>query len=240
MSDPDREFGYRVWYALVDLDELSELTRRIPILSHNRFNLAGFDDRDHMGLDREDVRAKLDGWLDRQGVEPPGGRVRLLTHLRLFGHVFNPVSFYYCYDSNERLRRVVAEVNNTFGETYCYLLDAESGDGVTRHEQDKIFHVSPFQPMTGRYRFRVTSPGARLTVHIDVLRDGGRAFDATLTAQRRPLTTRSLLATVARHPHTGLRTLALIHSQALRLWLRRAPFFSKPEPPAGAWRSRHG
>jgi DUF1365 family protein len=77
-------------------------------------------------------------------------------------------------------------------------------------------------------------------VHIDVNRDGARAFDATLTAERRPLTTGSLLSTVARRPHIGLHTLALIHFLALRLWLRRAPFFAKPEPPPGAWRTRHG
>jgi DUF1365 family protein len=240
MSLPGHSFSYRVWYALLDLDELEDLTRRVPVLSHNRFNLTSFDDRDHMGPSPEDVHGKLERWLHSRGVEPPGGPVRLLTHLRLLGHVFNPVSFFYCYDPDQRLRLVVAEVHNTFGETYCYLLDAEGADRVVRHEHDKRFHVSPFQPISGRYQFRVTPPGPRLTVHIDVVRDGGRAFDATLTAERRPFTTGTLLGTVARHPHSGLRTLALIHYQALRLWLKRAPFFTKPEPPPGAWRTRHG
>jgi DUF1365 family protein len=240
MSNPERAFSYRVWYALLDLDELPSLTDRIAVLSRNRFNLTGFDDRDHMGPERDDVRRKLERWLEDRGVEPPTGPVRLLTHLRLLGHVFNPVSFFYCYDSDLRLQRVVAEVNNTFGESFCYLLDAGADNGVVRSEQDKRFHVSPFQPMTGEYRFRLTPPDDRLTVHIDVVRDGGKAFDATLAAERRPLTTGSLISVVARHPHTGLRTLALIHFQALRLWLRRAPFFTKPEPPPGAWRTRHG
>ena len=100
--------------------------------------------------------------------------------------------------------------------------------------------MSPFQPVDGRYRFRVTAPGPRLTAHIDVIRDGERVFDTTLTEGRRPLTGSTLVRTVARHPHTGLRTLALIHFQALRLWLKRAPFFSKPDPPVGAWRTRNG
>ena len=240
MARPARAFSYRVWYALLDLDEIPELARQLPLLSHNRFNLATFDDRDHMGPARHSVRDKLELWLDSRGVEPPGGPVLLLTHLRLLGHVFNPVSFFYCHDAGRRLRYVVAEVHNTFGETYCYLLEADSAGAVIRAENDKVFHVSPFQPMSGRYRFRVTPPSARLTIHIDVVRDGGRAFDATLTAGRRPLDSGSLFRTVTRYPHLGVRTLWLIHLQAVRLWSRRAPFFAKPEPPAGAWRTRHG
>jgi DUF1365 family protein len=240
MSHPEREFSHRVWYALLDLDELPEVTRRIPLLSHNRPNLISFDDRDHMGPDREDVRSKLERWLISKGVEPPGGAIFLLTHLRLAGHVFNPVSFFYCHDPDQMLRQVVAEVNNTFGETYCYLLEAETANAVVQSEHDKVFHVSPFQPTTGQYRFRVTPPGARLTVHIDVVRDGNRAFDATLSAERRPLSSGTLVRILARQPRTGLQTLGLIHYQALLLWLKRAPFFTKPEPPPGAWRTRHG
>ena len=94
--------------------------------------------------------------------------------------------------------------------------------------------------MSGRYRFRVTPPGERLTVHIDLVRDGVRVFDATLSAGRRPLDARSLAAALVRDPLGPLRTLALIHWQALRLFARRAPFFRKPELPSNAWRTRHG
>jgi DUF1365 family protein len=94
--------------------------------------------------------------------------------------------------------------------------------------------------MAGSYRFRISPPGDRLTVHIDLLREHERVFDATLTEQRRPLTAKNLLSTVIRHPHQTAATLTLIHYQALRLWLKRASFFSKPAPPAGAWRTRHG
>jgi DUF1365 family protein len=237
-GSPRHEFAYPMWHALIDLDELPDLTRRVRLLSHNRFNLAGFDDRDHLGPERVPVRDKLDAWLRGRGVDEPVSRVGLLTQLRLFGHVFNPVSFFFCHDAGDRLRHVVAEVNNTFGESTCYLLD---GSGrVVRDEADKTLHVSPFQPMSGRYRFRITPPGDRLAVHVDVLRDGERVFDSTLTGERRELTTGSLLQTVLRHPHSGLRTLALIHYQALRLWLKKAPFHAKPELPAQAWRTRHG
>jgi DUF1365 family protein len=235
---PKHEFSYPVWYLLVDLDELPRLDRRLPFFSHNRLNLTSFDDRDHMGPTRSDVRLKLIAWLRDRGVETEIGRVGLLTHLRILGHVFNPVSFYFVYDRDETLRHVVAEVNNTFGETYCYLLEVDGR--VVRHEEDKRFHVSPFQPVDGRYRFRITRPEDRLTAHIDVVRDEQRVFDSTLSLERRALSGGALVKTVARHPHLGLWTLGLIHYQALRLWLKKAPFFTKPEPPPGAWSTRHG
>jgi len=236
--EPAREFSYPIWHALLDLDELPALDRDLRFFSHNRLNMTGFDDRDHMGPEAGSVRDKLVAWLRRRGVGTEIGRIQLLTHLRILGHVFNPVSFFFIRDREDRLRHAVAEVNNTFGETYCYLLGVE-GSSI-RHEEDKRFHVSPFQPLEGRYRFRITEPGERLTAHIDVLRDGERVFDTTLSATRRDLDSPALLGTVARHPHLGLWTLGLIHYQALRLWLGKAPFFSKPAPPAGAWRTRHG
>jgi len=237
LGGPRHEFTYRVWHALIDLDELPQLAARTRWFSHNRFNLTSFDDRDHMGPTREPVLAKLERWLRSRGVDTVVAGVSLLTHLRVFGHVFNPVSFFFCRDTDNVLRHVVAEVNNTFGETYCYLLSAD-GD-IARQEEQKVFHVSPFQPVDGSYRFRVTAPGPKMTAHIDVMRGGERVFDTTLSSSRRPLTGSSLVKTVGRHPHTGLRTLALIHYQALRLWLKRAPFFTKPDPPVGAWRTHH-
>jgi DUF1365 family protein len=237
-GDPEHEFDYPVWYALIDLDELEQLDRCLRFFSHNGFNLTGFDDRDHMGPESKPVREKLECWLRNRGVDYALGRVQLLTHLRLLGHVFNPVSFYFIRDAGEKLRHAVAEVNNTFGETYCYLLDAEGSH--VRHEEAKVFHVSPFQPVDGHYRFRINEPGEKMAAHIDVLRDGNRVFDSTLSVRRCDLNSSSLIRTVARHPHLGLWTLALIHYQAARLWLKRAPFFSKPEAPAGAWRTRNG
>jgi len=238
LDQPAREFSYPVWHALIDLDELPALDRELRFFSHNRFNLTGFDDRDHMGSEMAPVRDKLETWLRLRGVETELGRIQLLTHLRILGHVFNPVSFFFIRDREDRLRHAVAEVNNTFGETYCYLLGVE-GSSI-RHEEDKRFHVSPFQPLDGRYRFRITEPGPALTAHIDVLRGGERVFDTTLSSQRRDLDGGRLLKTVTRHPHLGLWTLGLIHYQALRLWLKKAPFFTKPEPPSGAWRTGHG
>jgi DUF1365 family protein len=238
-SGPSHSFGYRVWYALIDLDTIPKLTAGVPFLSHNSFNLLSFDDRDHMGFHRRPVKEKLAEWFHEQRDPTSLGRVLLLTQLRVLGHVFNPVSFYFCHDRAGDLQRVVAEVNNTFGESYCYSLEAEPGRGVVDAEKDKVFHVSPFQTNDGRYRFRVGRPEKHLTIRIDTTRHNRRAFSAELEIHRRPFTARSLAATLARHPHTGLMTLAYIHTQALRLWLKGAPFIPKPEPPAKSWRTRN-
>lgn len=242
-AGPRHEFSYRVWSVLVDLDEIDQLSSRIPILSHNRWNLFSFRDTDHLGPGDGSVRAKLARWLDAEHREQlPEGPVLLLTNLRQLGYVFNPVSFYYCYERDGGLRTVIAEVHNTFGEAYCYRLEGHSAPGTrpVHHVADKRFHVSPFQPLAGHYQFHVTPPGERLATHIELHRDGAKAFDATLTMQRRPLTTGSLLAMVVRNPHVTLHTITMIHWQALRLWWKRAPFYRKPEPPSAAWRTRHG
>lgn len=238
MGEPAHEFSYPVWHALVDLDELPKLDREVRGFAHNRFNILAFKDADHMGPSTEPVRLKLERWLASRGVTQPPANVTLLTQLRLVGSVFNPVSFFFCRDEAGALRNVVAEVNNTFGETYCYLLGSDGR--VVQDETAKAFHVSPFQPVDGTYRFRIAPPAERISIHIDVFREGKKVFDSTLTETRRPLTTWSLVRTALRHPHVGLRTLALIHYQALRLWLKRAPFHAKPAPPVGAWRTRNG
>jgi hypothetical protein len=235
---PEHAFSYRVWYALLDLDELPLLAARIPGFAHNRLALAGFHDRDHMGPSTRPVRAKLAEWLAAAGVTEAPARVELLTQPRVLGLGFNPVSFYYCRDRDDVLRQVVAEVNNTFGEACCYLLRADGA--AVREEAAKRFHVSPFQPLAGRYAFRLTPPGERLEVGITLERDGRPALETALVLERRDLSAANLRRAVLRAPHAGLRNLALIHLQALRLWLRGAPFFPKPGAPAGAWRTRGG
>ena len=161
------------------------------------------------------VRARVEQDLGHR----PEGPIRLLTHLRSFGHCFNPVSFYYCFaPDGETLEAVVAEVTNTpWGERHAYVLPA-SGD------MDKALHVSPFMPMDQRYTCRAPAPGETLSVHIESRQDGRLAFDATLGMKRRPLTTRSLLRPLA----PTLRMLALIYGHGLALKLKGVPV--QPHP----------
>lgn len=240
LREPEHSFNYRVWHALIDLDQIPNICQKIAVLSHNRFNVLGFYDRDHMGPKTGSVRHKLNRWLADQSVQIPDGKVFLLTGLRHFGYGFNPVSFYFCHDAGGSLHSVIAEVNNTFGETFCYLLDSGGDHSAIRDQSKKTFHVSPFQPIEGDYRFLVTAPGERLSVHIDLIREDRRVFDATLTSDRMELTTKTLLAALAGHAHLSAMTVARIHWQALKLWRRGATFYTKPAMPDEAWRTRNG
>jgi len=226
-------FAYPTYHLLLDLDELPALDRTLRGFGHNRPSLTSFQDRDHLGAVDAPVRLKLGRWLERQGERLPDGPVLLLTSLRVLGYVFNPVSFFYCLDAGGTLQLVVAEVNNTFGESHGYLLRdlRPAGEGLYRAAAAKVFHVSPFFPVEGEYTFTLSLPADSLRVVIDYRRHGEPQLTATLDERRRPLTSATLAGVLLRHPHVTARTIMLIHWQALRLWLKRVPWYPKPEPP---------
>jgi uncharacterized protein len=234
-------FRYRTYHALLDVDELPALDREVAGFGYNRRAIAGFRDRDHLGPSDLPVREKLRRWLAGQGIELPAGPVRVLANLRVLGHVFDPVSWWFCHDAEGWLVLVVAEVRNTFGESHCYLLDQlrRGDDGLLRADAPKRFHVSPFLPIDGlTYAFAFAPPAAdptgmddQVVVHIDVDDPRGRIFDATQTGRRAPFTTASLRRVLLGNPLLPLRTVLLIHAQAVRLWWRRVPFHRKPAAP---------
>jgi uncharacterized protein len=233
------EFRYRTYHVLLDLDELDELDRRVVGFGHNRAAVASLHDVDHLGPLRLALREKLARWLAEQGVALPDGPVRLLTGLRVLGYGFNPVSWWFCHHADGRLALIVAEVTNTFGDSYSYLLDDLDvrADGTVRARTPKVFHVSPFLGIEGlEYGFVFRPPDAeRALVHMTV-RDGQDVvLDATQDGRRHELTTRGLWRALLRHPHLPLRTIVLIHRQALRLWWRRVGFHRRPDPPANAY-----
>jgi len=232
LAAPAHAFTYPVFQAWLDLDEIPLLARTVKWFSHNRFGLASFCDRDHLGTADRPVRDKLQRVVERHGARLPDGPVRLLTNLRTLGYLFNPVSFFYCHDPEGRLALVVAEVNNTFGETHCYVLDRLEPVGrAVRAEADKVLHVSPFLGMQARYRFTLGLPADTLVVHIDDEGPDGKLLDATLALRRRPFTSRELGRALLRYPLMPVQVIALIHFEALRLWRKRARFFRKPAPP---------
>lgn len=227
-------FRYRVYHVLLDVDELARLDAEVGGFTYNRPGITSFHDRDHFGPADLPVRDKLARWLSDQGVELPPGPVRVLTNLRVLGYVFNPVSWWFCHAADGRLACIVAEVSNTFGDHHAYLLDDldDRADGTVRARSDKVFHVSPFLPIEGlTYRFTFVGPGDRALVHMDVEDAEGTVLDATQDGRRVPLTTGTLARALVTHPLLTLRTVALIHLQALRLWRRRVRFHRRPVPP---------
>ena len=226
-------FRYRLYLLYLDLGELDRVFARRRFWSVNRRNLAQFRRSDYLGdpavpLD-EAVRERVREVCGRA----PDGPIRMLAHLRTFGHCFNPVAFYYCYAADgSTLDTVVAEITNTpWRERHSYVLpvaDAARHGRALRWDFSKAFHVSPFLPMQRDYAWRFTAPDESLRVHMDVLDGARREFDATLVLQRRPLTGANLARALLRYPAMTLRVVAAIHWQAFLIFLRHNPVYDHP------------
>lgn len=228
----DREFRHGVAMAYVDLDELPRLLSGRLVARGPR--LVQFRRSDYLGDPSVPLADAVRDLVAERTGERLDGPVRVLTHLRSFGHCFNPVSFYYCFDGGGRLAALVAEVTNTpWGERHAYVMSAAAATGPVRGAVDKELHVSPFMGMDHRYRWTAPEPGATASVHIESHRGGERAFDATLSLARRPFSRRSLAAVTARYPAAGVRMLVLIYAHAARLKLRGVAVHPHPsEQPA--------
>jgi len=225
------EFSYRLFMVYVDLAELHEVFRGRWLWSTSRPAIAWLRRRDYLG----DPAVPLDTAVrDRVAAETgvrPQGPIRMLTHLRYFGIGFNPVTFYYCFDrADRRVESIVAEITNTpWNERHAYVLPDVGPARPLRYRIAKQFHVSPFMPMDLSYDWRFSQPSARLSVHMEDLQDDRKIFDATLTLQRREISSAALAHALIAFPFMTARVVGAIYWQALRLWLKRIPFHSHPE-----------
>ncbi len=225
----ENRFTYGVDYVVLN----PETAVGPALFSRNRGNLTSLHDSDHGGAPKagrgiEWVRHVL-GVHDLPGRD----RVELLAQPRVLGHVFNPVSFWLCYDAQDALCVVIAEVSNTFGERHSYLCHRADRAAISREDTltaQKIFHVSPFQPVEGGYQFRFDIRPDRISVWIDYTAGAGGLI-ATLTGRRVPLTNRAILWACLRRPFGSRRVLALIHWQALKLYFKGAGYRAPPAPP---------
>lgn len=219
----------------VDLAELPQLFDRYWFWSARRFALGWFRRADFLGDPSLTLDEAVRSRVAQEFGERPRGPIRMLAHLRYFGYNFNPVTFYYIYDEGDQsVEYVIAEITNTpWDERHAYVLrvsDAENvGAHVKRWQFDKAFHVSPFMPMDMHYDWRFGSPGEQLAVHMENTQNGQPIFDATLTLRRVPLNGYALTRALVGFPLMTLRVSALIYWQALKLLLKRTPFFTHPD-----------
>ncbi|MBB3226481.1 hypothetical protein FHW69_001071 [Luteibacter sp. Sphag1AF] len=226
-------FEYTMAQLCLDLDEVDAVFAKRWLWSAERPNVASFRRSDYLGPGDMPLGEAVRQRVHEATGHRPEGPVHLLTHLRYAGLVFNPVSFYYCYAADgQTLESVVAEITNTpWRERHAYVLPV---DTATRHGRawhwdfPKTFHVSPFMPMDCEYSWRFTAPGDDLHVHMDVIREGQRAFDATLSLHRRELDAASLARVLWRYPLMTAKVVGAIHWQAFRLWLKRNPVHDHP------------
>ena len=224
----EHSFRYRLFLPYLDLEELPELLDPYPLWSARRPAPARFHRTDFMGDPRRPLADCARDEVEAATGSRPEGPVRLLANLRYLGHVFNPVSFYYCFDErDERVEAVVADVNSIpWGERRAYVLGRGASSGpVLKEELAKAMHVSPLMGMDHTYSFRAGEPGATLSVHIA----SDDVFDATLSLRRRELSRQLLARMLLRYPAMSLQVVAKIYAQSLRLRLKGASWFPHPE-----------
>jgi len=203
-------FSYRTYQWLVDTDELPEPPPGLR-------QLARFRAADHLGDPHRSIRQNLDRFLATRGIDLHGGRVAMLAHARVLGHVLNPLTVYWCHEPSGSLECVVAEVHNTYGERHCYLLRTdETGRAATAKE----FYVSPFFPVDGWYRMALPEPGPRLALTITLHRPDGTTFAASVRGRPGPATAASLLRAAARHPASTAAVSGRIRWQGAKLYGR--------------------
>ncbi|MBF0664365.1 MAG: DUF1365 family protein [Brevundimonas sp.] len=227
------QLNYRVFWLLLDLSELDRLDKSLRLFSRGRFNLLSFHERDHGDGSTTPLRGQVEALLARAGLDLGGGPIRLLTMPRVFGYVFNPISLFYCHHADGRLAAMIYEVTSTFGVRHAYLIPvpaADQADGLISQCAAKALHVSPFMGMDMDYEFRGRVPGERLTLTIGGFDAGGLLITAALSAVRRPLSDRALLAAVAAIPLLTLKVVVAIHWEALRLWLKGVRLRPAPAP----------
>jgi hypothetical protein len=228
-------FQYRLFFMYLDLAELPRLFDMHPLWSFGTPNLAWFKRSDHFGDPRMPMDQAVRALVEERTGRRPAGPIRMLTHLRYFGHCFNPATFFYCYDRrDQRLETIIVEIHNTpWGEVFCYVLpEARNEHPLSqwrRFRFAKAFHVSPFIDMDIDYDWRFEVPGDRIRVHMIDYQGGSPLFDASLRLQRRPISHQALTRVLFQYPLMTGKVVGLIYFQALRLLWKKTPFYEHPQ-----------
>lgn len=219
----ENDFFYKGFYIKFSLENIENL--KSTFFSVNRFNLFSFFDRDHGRRDGSSLYTWAKEILSQSGIKDFKGRIILQTFPRVLGYVFNPVSFWYCYE-DDKLQAVICEVNNTFGESHNYVLKKGPAEQIAF--LNKHFHVSPFYDIKGGYKFDFRIPDR---VGIDYHFDNHLQLTTSIAGSEIPFTDKNLLKLFFRYPLYTMVVVGLIHYQALKLFIKKIKFYTKPEKP---------
>jgi uncharacterized protein len=223
-------FNYRVFMMYLDLDELDSVFCRNTFWSVNRFNLASFRREDYLGNASVPLKEAVHLRIREENGEQLDGPVRMLTNLRYFGFIINPITCYYCFDKQDNLKYIVAEVTNTpWGERHSYVIPAAKNQARTQAVFNKNHHVSPFMPMDMEYHWRSSMPGKRLNVYMENHQGGTRVLNAAIYMKQCELSPLRLNVILLKYPFMTMQVALGIYWQALKIWWKKIPFLPHPK-----------
>ncbi len=226
------KFKYKVYHFFLDLDEIGNMKHINGLLGYEKFSLLSFFEKDHLKFAPNHanlpLKDRVKNYLSENKIEFVPEKIFLLTHLRVLHYVFNPVSLYYCYDSKNNLRLVLAEVNNTFLEQKGYIIDMQNSENKI---QDKNFYVSPFIHHNCKFEFKITNPNENIFLNINSKNEKTNEIILTgiLKGSRSEITTKNLIRLNFKYPLVTFKVIFLIHWQAFKLFLKKVTYFSKKE-----------
>ena len=220
-------FSYKTFSLLIDINEIDQLNKNIKFFSHNKFNILSFYNIDHGPRDGSSLKKWVEKTLLQSKIDIKKGTIKLLCFPRFFGYVFNPLSIFYCYDKNLKLKAVLYEVKNTFNEQHTYVFRRKSSSNLIQHKCNKKFYVSPFIAMKTFYNFRLSVPTNNINISIKQTDSKGPLLIAKQTGKRIKLNSKNLLYQFFKHPLMSFKVIAAIHFEALRLWLKGVKLVKK-------------
>ena len=225
------KFVHKIFMFYLDLDELSQLSRMSGFLGYHQNRIYDVRDHDHIMVGLVSIKDNIRAYLKTQGVLPKIHRIQLLTNVRTFGYIFNPVSFYFCFDETDNPVCVVTEIGNTFGELkYFYLGPDKKSPRAFEDRQIKYYYISPFTDLDNQLDFRIQVPDDRLNITIDTLKNGEKFFWSSMTGPRKEISTVNLFWYTLKYPWVTLKVIVLIHWHAAILhFIKKVPHHAKED-----------
>jgi uncharacterized protein len=220
-------FSYKTFSLLIDLNEIKDIEKNIKFFSYNKFNVLSFYNIDHGNRDGGSLSKWVKNTLKKSRIRINIRTIKLLCYPRFFGYVFNPLSIFYCYDKNSKLKAVLYEVKNTFNEQHTYIFRCSNSSNLILHKCNKKFYVSPFIEMKTFYNFRLLKPGKKVSVLIKQSDEKGLLLIARQIGKKLDLTSKNLFYEFLKHPLMSAKVILAIHFEAFRLWFKGIKYVKK-------------
>jgi uncharacterized protein len=220
-------FSYKVFSLLIDLREIRTIEKKINFFSYNNFNILSFYDIDHGPRDGNSLHKWVKKNLRKAKIDTKDIKIKLLCYPRFFGYVFNPLSIFYCYNKSLKLKAILYEVKNTFGEQHTYLFRCKTSSKLEFHKCNKKFYVSPFIKMKTFYNFKLSKPGKKMEISIKQNDADGPLLFAHQSGKKIKLNNKNLLYQFLKHPFMSFKIIIAIHFEAFRLWLKGVKLVKK-------------